>query len=172
MVDRRAATATGLGVPLTTGHEEITSTLTPQKWEKRGAQRGRMLSEHQSAEDAPPKKLNNAPGRILLKQLSAENARLKKVNNTPMSAEPKLVEEVEDDEEQERQAELRRAQDQLQKCLQDQDYTGAADAQEKISALMSAVSTFFGRAASANSCFKKMRPRALLTFFGGASSAD
>ena len=36
LVDRRAATSTGLGVPLATGHGESTSTLTPQKWEKRG----------------------------------------------------------------------------------------------------------------------------------------
>ena len=116
LVDRRAATATGLGVPLATGHEESTSTLTPQKWGKREAKRGRILSKHPSAEDAPPKKVNKAL----------------------MSVEPKLVEEVEDDEEQKRQAELRRAEDQLQKCLADEDYTGAAAAKDKIAALMSA----------------------------------
>ena len=75
-----------------------------------------MLSKHPSAEDAPPQKVNKAL----------------------MSAEPKLVEEVEDDEEQKRQAELRRAQDQLQKCLADEDYTRAATAKGNIAALMSA----------------------------------
>jgi len=83
LVDRRAATATGLGVPLATGHEESTSTLTPQKWEKRDAKRGRMLSKHPSAEDAPPKKVNKARGRILSKHPSAEDAPPKKVNNPP-----------------------------------------------------------------------------------------
>ena len=63
LVDRRAATATGLGVPLATSHEESTSTLTPQKWGKREAKRGRILSKHPSAEDAPPKKVNKARGR-------------------------------------------------------------------------------------------------------------
>ena len=54
---------------------------------------------------------------MLSKHASAEDAPQQKVNKALMSAEPKLVEEVEDDEEQKRQAELRRAQDQLQKCL-------------------------------------------------------
>ena len=85
-----------------------------------------MLSKHPSAEDAPPKKVNRARERTLSKHPSAEDAPQQKVNKALMSAEPKLVEEVEDDEEQKRQAELRRAQDQLQKCLADEDYTGAA----------------------------------------------
>ena len=55
LVDRRAATATGLGVPLATGHGGSTSTLTPQKREKREAKRVRTLSQHPSAQDAPPK---------------------------------------------------------------------------------------------------------------------
>jgi protein-arginine kinase activator protein McsA len=44
----------------------------------------------------------------------------------------------EDEEEEKRQAELRRAQDQLKKCLDDEDYTGAAAVKENIAALMSA----------------------------------
>ena len=43
--------ATGLGMPLATRQEESTSTLTPQKLEKRWGKRSRMLSEHPSAVD-------------------------------------------------------------------------------------------------------------------------
>jgi protein-arginine kinase activator protein McsA len=46
--------------------------------------------------------------------------------------------EKEDEEEEKRQAELRRAQDQLKKCLEDEDYTGAAAAKQNIAALRSA----------------------------------
>ena len=46
--------------------------------------------------------------------------------------------EKEDEEEEKRQTELRRAQDQLKKCLEDEDYTGAAAVKENIAALMSA----------------------------------
>ena len=56
-----------------------------------------------------------------------------------MSAELEVVEEVEDDEEQQREAELHRAQDQLEKCLAHKEYMGAAAAQKRIDALMSAV---------------------------------
>ena len=52
-----------------------------------------------------------------------------------MSAAPSVEKE---EEEKKRQAELRRAQDQLKKCLEDEDYTGAAAVKEKIAALMSA----------------------------------
>ena len=55
---------------------------------------------------------------------------------TLMSAAPSV--EKEEEEEKKRQAELRRAQDQLKKCLEDVDYTGAAAVKEKIAALMSA----------------------------------
>jgi len=44
--------------------------------------------------------------------------------------------EKEDEEEEKRQAELRRAQDQLRKCLEDEDYTRAAIVKEHIAALM------------------------------------
>ena len=54
------------------------------------------------------------------------------------SASAKRVEK-EDEEEEKRQAELRRAQDQLKKCLEDEDYTGAAAVKENIAALMSVV---------------------------------
>ena len=50
-------TATGLGVPLATRQEESTSTLTPQKLEKRWAKRNRMLSQHPSAVDRLAKML-------------------------------------------------------------------------------------------------------------------
>ena len=46
--------------------------------------------------------------------------------------------EKDDEEEEKRQAELRRAQDQLRMCLEKEDYTGAATMKEKIAALMSA----------------------------------
>jgi protein-arginine kinase activator protein McsA len=46
--------------------------------------------------------------------------------------------EKEEAEETKRQAELRRAQEQLKKCLEDEDYTGAAAVKEKIAALTSA----------------------------------
>ena len=46
--------------------------------------------------------------------------------------------EKEDEEEEKRQAELCRAQDQLKKRLEDEDYTGAAAVKENIAALMSA----------------------------------
>ena len=52
-----------------------------------------------------------------------------------MSAAPSVEKE---EQEEKRQAELRRAQDQLKKCLEDRDYTGAAAVQANISALMSA----------------------------------
>ena len=48
--------------------------------------------------------------------------------------------EKEDEEEEKRQVELRRAQDQLKKCRDDEDYTGAAAEQENIAALMSGTS--------------------------------
>ena len=54
------------------------------------------------------------------------------------SASAKRVEKA-DEEEEKRQAELRRAQDQLKKCLEDEDYTGAAAVKENIAALMSVV---------------------------------
>ena len=54
---------------------------------------------------------------MLSKHASAEDAPQQKVNKALMNAEPKHEEEVEDDEEQKSQAELRLAQDQLQKCL-------------------------------------------------------
>ena len=50
----------------------------------------------------------------------------------------KRVAKDDEEEEEKRQAELRRAQDQLAKCLEDEDYTGAAAEQDKIAALMSA----------------------------------
>ena len=49
--DTKKITVTGLGVLLATRQEESTSTLTPQKLEKRWAKRSRMLSEHPSAVD-------------------------------------------------------------------------------------------------------------------------
>ena len=59
-----------------------------------------------------------------------------------MSTEPKVVEEEEEVEEvedgEDRQAKLLRAQEQLQKCVAEADYRGAAAAQESIDALMSA----------------------------------
>ena len=45
---------------------------------------------------------------------------------------------VENEDKEKREAELRRAQDQLKKSLEDVDYTGAAAVKEKIAALMSA----------------------------------
>ena len=98
-----------------------------------------MSSKHPSAEDGSPKEVKKARGRIFSKHTRAQDARPKNVNKAPMSAEPKVVEEVEDDEEQKREAELRRAQDQFQKCLAHKDYMGAATAKNKIDALMSAV---------------------------------
>jgi len=50
----------------------------------------------------------------------------------------KRVEKQDDDEEEKRQGELRRAQEQLKKCLEDADYMAAAAVKEKNSALMSA----------------------------------
>ena len=47
-------------------------------------------------------------------------------------------EKADDDDEEKRQAQLRRAQDELKKCLADNDFQGAADAQGDIAALMSA----------------------------------
>ena len=52
-----------------------------------------------------------------------------------MSAAPSVEKE---EEVKKRQAELRRAQDQLKKCLEDEDYMGAVAVKEKIAALMSA----------------------------------
>jgi hypothetical protein len=69
--------------------------------------------------------------------------------------------EKDDEEEEKRQAELRRVQDQLKKCLEDEDYTGAAAVKEHIAALMrqaklrrgSAVTgTQLGIAANATCC--------------------
>ena len=50
-----------------------------------------------------------------------------------------LAKRVEKEEEEEkRQADLRRVKDQLKKCLEDEDYRGAAAAKENIATLMSA----------------------------------
>jgi DNA relaxase NicK len=55
---------------------------------------------------------------------------------------PKRVEKKQNEEEAKRHVELRRAQDQLKKCLEDVDYMGAAAVKEKIAALMSAAPSF------------------------------
>ena len=71
---------------------------------------------------------------------------MKRLIATLMSAEPssqgsmgrsKCVNK-DDEEEEKRQAELRRARDRLKKCVEDEDYTGASAAKEHISALMGA----------------------------------
>jgi hypothetical protein len=136
LVDRGAATAAGLGVPPATGHGESTSPLSPLSMaeedartevtdreqnilaDERGAKRGRNLSRHPSAEAAPPKKVN-----------------ITTVKEEIGAAAAKRVEK-EDEEEEKRQAELRTAQDQLKKCLDDEDYTGAAAVKENIAARM------------------------------------
>ena len=52
---------------------------------------------------------------------------------------PKCVaKKKKEEEEEKRQAVLRRAQDQLKKCLEDEDYMGAAALKENIATLMSA----------------------------------
>ena len=163
---------------------------------ERGAKRGRILSKHPSAEDAPPKKVNK-PGAVISHApaplaTSACMPATKEVAQEPrrrppasafgkghhalaplaMSAEggtsqahqdqlrlrlqlliankdylgaAAVKEEIgaaavkEELEEKEKcQAEFRRAQDQLKKCLEDEDYTGAAAVKANIAALMSA----------------------------------
>jgi hypothetical protein len=160
LVDRGAAMAAGLRVPPATGHEgsakrrrslpqhPIAKDEPPKKVNKRQEEKCPGLEEEESDREL----------RLTCAELRCAQYRLKKCledeeytkaaavnkNAALMSGEPCVEKEEEEEEEKKkkkkkkRQAELRRAQDQLKKCLEDGDYTGAAAVKANISALMSA----------------------------------
>ena len=152
MVDSDGVTATLFGVPPATGDGERTSPLSPRAEENivagnRGAKRTCALKENTSAEDAPRKKVKKRDDSI--------NKEVPTTAPLPMSANGCTPHANREFREQPREEpyvfetpvkaraveELLCAHQQLSKCIENQDYMGAAAAKENIDALTTKVRT-------------------------------